>query len=145
LCVVKSKNGEKRTIPLNKRLFSLLKEKAKVTGIQDGYVFTNSAMNKVDSKNLRRAFYKALKRARIEDFRFHDLRHTFATRLVQAGIDLYKVARLLGHKDITMTQRYSHHCPESLRDGVNVLDQIQFSTNLAHSASKTAQGATEIP
>lgn len=56
------------------------------------------------------------------DFTFHDLRHTFATRLVQKGVDLYKVSKLLGHKDIATTQRYAHHYPESLRDGVNILD-----------------------
>jgi integrase len=60
---------------------------------------------------------------KIADFHFHDLRHTFATRLAQAGIDLYKIAKLLGHKDIKMTQRYSHHCPDSLRGGVEVLDK----------------------
>src|SRR3990170_3670345 len=53
----------------------------------------------------------------------HDLRHTFATRLVQSGIDLYTVAKLLGHKDIRMTQRYAHHCPESLRHGVDIWDR----------------------
>jgi integrase len=67
----------------------------------------------------------ALKKSRIEDFHFQDLRHTFATRLVQAGVGLYKVQRLLGHKSPMMTQRYAHHYPESLRDGVEVLDRIK--------------------
>jgi integrase len=70
-----------------------------------------------------RAYYGALEKAGIEDFTFHDLRHTFATRLVQRGVDLYKVQRLLGHKTPSMTQRYAHHCPDSLRDGVAVLDR----------------------
>jgi len=51
------------------------------------------------------------------------LRHAFATRLVQKGIDLYVVKELLGHKTITMTMRYAHHNPESLRHGVDVLDE----------------------
>jgi site-specific recombinase XerC len=46
-----------------------------------------------------------------------------STRLVKAGVDLYKVQRLLGHKSPVMTQRYAHHYPESLRDGVKILDQ----------------------
>jgi site-specific recombinase XerC len=65
------------------------------------------------------------------------MRHTFATRLVQRGVDLYKVQRLLGHKTSLMTQRYAHHSPESLREGVKVLDAPQpqrFSTNLAQEA-----------
>jgi len=49
---------------------------------------------------------------------FPNLRHTFVTRLVQAGVDLYKVQRLLGHKSPRMTQRCAHHYQESLRDGV---------------------------
>jgi site-specific recombinase XerD len=58
----------------------------------------------------------------IEDFRIHDLRHTFATRLVQNGVDLYRVKELLGHKTIAMTMRYAHLYPESLRSSVEVLD-----------------------
>ena len=120
LTVVRSKNGEKRTIPLNRRVLGLLEEKAKVRHIRSSLVFASEAGTKI--RNLHRGYYNALRRAKIEDFRFHDIRHTFATRLVQAGIDLYKVATLLGHKDIKMTQRYAHHYPESLRDGVEVLD-----------------------
>jgi site-specific recombinase XerD len=70
----------------------------------------------------------------LREIHLHDMRHTFAMRLVQRGVDLYKVHRLLGHKTSTMTQRYAHHSPESLRDGVNVLDEPQpkpVSTNLA--------------
>ena len=50
------------------------------------------------------------------------MRHSFATRLTQSDVDLYKISKLLGHKDIKMTQRYAHHCPDSLREGVEVLD-----------------------
>ncbi|MGA2954152.1 MAG: tyrosine-type recombinase/integrase, partial [Thermodesulfobacteriota bacterium] len=65
--------------------------------------------------------------------RFHDLRHTFATRLVQAGVDLYTVQKLGRWKNISMIMRYAHHYPESLRSGVEVLDRIgrKISTNLA--------------
>ncbi|MDP6584447.1 MAG: tyrosine-type recombinase/integrase, partial [Anaerolineales bacterium] len=58
----------------------------------------------------------------IEDFTFHGLRHTFATRLAQSGEDLYKISKLLGHKDISTTQRYAHHCSDSLRETVEVLE-----------------------
>jgi integrase len=86
-------------------------------------VFTTSQGTPIHARNLVRAFTTARKKAGLEDVRFHDLRHTFATRLVQAGVDLYRVQRLLGHKTPTMTQRYAHHSPESLRDGVRVLEQ----------------------
>lgn len=61
-----------------------------------------------------------LRKVGIENLWLRDLRHTFATRLAQAGVDLYKISKLLGHKDIKMTQRYPHHCPDSLRDGVEI-------------------------
>jgi integrase len=132
--VVKSKNGEKRTIPMNQKVFDLLKAKAKERKNDDKFVFASEAGTKILRRNLMRAFYHARDRAKIDDFTFHDLRHTFATRLAQSGVDLYKIQKLLGHKTITMTQRYSHHCPESLRSGVEVLDKI--STVLAQSNEK---------
>jgi len=136
--VVRSKNGEKRTIPLNRKAFAVCKAKALGREITKGYVFASEVGTKILARNLHRAFCDAKKRAEIEDFRFHDLRHTFATRLAQAGIDLYKIAKLLGHKDIKMTQRYSHHYHESLRDGVEVLDGLvqEESTNIAQSKEK---------
>ena len=52
---------------------------------------------------------------------------------MQAGVDSYKVQRLLGHKSPVMTQRYAHHSPESLRDGVNILDTVvPLVTKLGH-------------
>ena len=64
-------------------------------------------------KKIRNAFLLACNRAGIKNLRFHDLRHTFATRLVLAGVDLATVSKLLGHSSITMTMRYSHPTPEA--------------------------------
>jgi len=112
--VLKSKNGEKRSIPMSKTLCKTLQD-IKVRDIS-GRVFP------ISDRSLREAFKTALDKAGIENFRIHDLRHTFATRLVQNGVDLYKVKELLGHKTIAMTMRYAHHYPESLRASVEVLD-----------------------
>jgi len=139
--VFHSKNGERRTIPINQTVLSLLKEKSKVRPLKTNLVFHSGAYTRINVHNLRRAFISDLTKAGIEDFRFHDLRHTFATRLVQAGVDLYKVQRLLGHKSPTMTQRYAHHYPESLRDGVEILDRKEKSiTNLSQSGSEAGGG-----
>ncbi len=130
--VFRSKNGERRTIPVNTTVLDLLKSKhASRPGTID-LVFHSESQTHLDGSNIRRALTIALNSAKIQDLHFHDLRHTFATRMVQAGIDLYKVQRLLGHKSPIMTQRYAHHYPESLREGVDALDaRRSFSTNLA--------------
>ncbi|TLD40772.1 MAG: Tyrosine recombinase XerC [Candidatus Jettenia ecosi] len=85
-------------------------------------VFSGSAGTKIDGRNLERALDSVSKKAGIKDITPHTLRRTFATRMAQGGIDIYKIAKLLGHKDIRMTQRYAHHHPESLRDGVQILE-----------------------
>ena len=132
--VFRSKNGERRTIPVNQTVLTVLKEKAKVRSLKTDVIFCSKVFTPIESGHLRRSFRLALSKAQIDDFHFHDLRHTFATRLVQAGVDLYKVQRLLGHKSPIMTQRYAHHYPESLRDGVEILDRpARVSTHLAQS------------
>ena len=79
-------------------------------------------IEKINPQSLRYYFCKAMRIAGIKQFRWHDLSHTLSTRLAQSGVDLYKISKLLGHKDIKMTQRYAHHCPDSLRDGVEILE-----------------------
>jgi integrase len=119
--ILKSKNGERRTIPLNERALEVLRSQKRVRSIRSDLVFYNENHGEYDYSDLERAFRRALAKAGITDFRFHDLRHCFATKLVQAGVDLYKVQPLLGHKTPLMTQRYAHHYPESLRSGVELL------------------------
>ena len=72
-------------------------------------VFVNEAGHSREARNLLRAFYPAMRKAGIERFRFHDLRHTFATRLIQAGVDVYTVQTLGRWKTIAMVLRYAHH------------------------------------
>ena len=102
----------------------VLKARAKVRSRNTDYVFYNGAGNRRDARNLLRAFYPAMKQADVRRFRFHDLRHTFATRLVQAGADIYTVQKLGRWKTISMVQRYAHHHSESLRAGIEMLDRL---------------------
>jgi len=122
ILIKETKNGKPRTIPLNKTAFDILERKAKVVSIKNQIVFHSKAGTKINKHNLRRAFVIAMGRAGIEGFTFHGLRHTFATRLAQSGEDLYKISKLLGHMDIKTTQRYAHHCSDSLRKTVEVLE-----------------------
>jgi site-specific recombinase XerC len=84
-------------------------------------------------KKLQRAFNKACELAQIDNFHFHDLRHTFASYLRQRGVDLHTIQKLLGHKDGRMTQRYAHLCVDNLRDAVSVLNQRKGAQKGAHS------------
>jgi site-specific recombinase XerD len=78
--------------------------------------------NPINPDRVCSSFRRAVKRAGIENFRFHDLRHDFASSLVQRGHDLYIVQQLLGHKDGRMTQRYAHLKLETLRNAVESLE-----------------------
>jgi site-specific recombinase XerD len=132
IVTTRKKTNATRTIPINMTVRELLNRKLKVNSIQrSSFVFFNRAGNMIDTGKLKSQFIKAVKEAGIEHFRFHDLRHTFATRLAQAGVDLYKISKLLGHKDISTTQRYAHHYPESLRSSVEVLDSATICYNSA--------------
>jgi integrase len=136
ISVTKTKNKDPKTLPMNQTVYEIFLKKSKVISLS-GYVFGTGNGTMVRTRNMLREFYKALKKARITNFRFHDLRHSFATRLVQAGVDLYSVAKLLGHRDITTTQRYAHHCPESLRQSVNILDNCyNFATVKEYNSCK---------
>jgi site-specific recombinase XerD len=72
-------------------------------------------------QDIKTAFLRVLKAAKITGFRFHDLRHSFASKLVQAGVDLNTTRELLGHAALTMTLRYSHLAPGHRRAAVDKL------------------------
>jgi len=137
LTILEQKNKGKDTQPFNEQVLEVLKARYKIRSIVSNLVFFDSEGKEYDGRHVLKVFKRTVKLAKIADCRVHDLRHTFATRLVQAGVDLYKVQKLLRHKSPIMTQRYAHHYSESLRDGVDTLDRI--STNLAQSKEKGLQ------
>ena len=118
------KNKTPRSIPINETIFEMLKKKFKVKSILTDLVFYNTETHAMFHKtSADHAFRVATAKAGIENFRFHDLRHTAATRMVQDGADIYQVQVILGHKSPVMTQRYAHHSVESLRNAVARLDR----------------------
>ena len=127
--VLGEKTEERRVIPLTQKAFELLKTKERgrsnVRPLKGDFVFTHPARRKVNFHTLRTAFEAAVGKAKIEGFRFHDLRHTFASRLAQSGTDPYTIQRLMGHKSFVTTQRYAHHYSESLRKGIAALDEFR--------------------
>jgi len=116
-----TKNGERREIPINDTLRGTLQ--GIVRRIDVPYVFYESKTGKPFSE-VKRSFNTALRKAKIHDFHFHDLRHTFASHLVMAGVDLTTVKELLGHKTLTMTLRYAHLSPGHKVKAVDVLDGV---------------------
>lgn len=109
-----AKNGQTRRIPLNAEAAAILQawRQFRSRRASAARVFPGS-----DGEGLQRidkAWRSLIEIAGIENFRFHDLRHHFASRLVQSGIDLNTVRELLGHADITMVLRYAHMSPDRL-------------------------------
>lgn len=111
-----TKNGEKREVYLNelarKALIAVRKH------LNSPYIFCGP--NGKPYTNVRRSFFTALKKCGINDFHFHDLRHTFASQLVMAGIDLNTVRDLMGHKSIEMTLRYAHLSPDHKKRAIEI-------------------------
>jgi integrase len=116
-----AKNGEARSVPMNDVLTATLKA-IRMNATVDGVVFCSR--NGTPYKSFRSAFERAVQKAGLIDFTFHDLRHTFASRLVMSGVDLPTVKELLGHKDISMTLRYTHLSTDHKQHAVRLLEQF---------------------
>jgi integrase len=105
-----AKSGTTRVVALNVEAVSVLKAWQPRPADADAFVFQNAEGDSLGG--IKTAFLKLLQDAKIVGFRFHDLRHDFASKLVQAGVDLNTVRELLGHADLKMTLRYAHLAPE---------------------------------
>lgn len=104
-----TKNGEKRVIPLVGEAASLLQERFKERNPLETRVFPPTARaKKATYLDLRNPWEAALKVAGIEDFHWHDLRHTAASYLAMSGVSLVEIAKVLGHRTLQMVSRYSH-------------------------------------
>jgi integrase len=119
--VEKTKSGKVRFININGPLFGEL-SKLRATANGSSYVLPNQGTGK-PYVCLHRSYTTACKKAGITGLRFHDLRHTFATRLVQGGVDIETVRSLLGHYSIVLTQRYTHSSNEMKQRAVDILVQ----------------------
>ena len=121
-----AKNGERRSIPINRELRWVL-EQLKAKAGDSTQVFLNTFGKPY--KLVSTVFDEAVERAGMEDFHFHDLRHTFASRLVMAGVDLRTVQVLMAHKTINMTLRYSHLAPDHLKKAIESLNRQKTPIN----------------
>jgi integrase len=109
-----------RIIPMNATVHTLLSDLLKKT--TSPLVFPSNRKPGEKLLDVKKGFKKAVQLAGIPHFRFHDMRHTFATRLVRAGVDIVSVQHLLGHSKITMTARYAHSLADAKIAAVTKLD-----------------------
>jgi integrase len=117
--IPKAKNGEARHVPLTSIVRTILSRRTRSLDAS-ALVFPNSEGHR-DLRWAKKIVPAALRAAQIEDFRFHDLRHTFASRLAMEGVGLMTIRELMGHKTMAMTLRYSHLSPGHRRTAIEGL------------------------
>jgi integrase len=106
LALHETKNNERRVVPIVGYALEVLSEHGKIRNIESDYVFPKCAQN--GQTAIRKAWQKAVGEAKLENFRFHDLRHTAASYLAMNGATLAEIAEVLGHKTLLMVKRYAH-------------------------------------
>lgn len=142
-----TKTKEARQVPVNDDLARLFKDIRKEQQLRSEHVFTyRKSEDKLKNAepvrkrkgpapvpesitNVKSSFKSTLKRAGIEDFRFHDLRHTFASHFIMRGGTIKELQEILGHKTIQMTMRYAHLSQEHKKKAVNLLNGLTASKN----------------
>jgi integrase len=146
----KTKSGKARHIPLNAIACNALQDrkraqqdyaaKKKEKGVDHAdQVFVFRDAGRDPQHNYRRWFNEALTEARIKDYSWHCNRHTFASRLVMAGVDLRTVAELMGHGSIQMTMRYAHLAPQHNRAAVDRLVPLSVPRRAAKKSTRSAK------
>jgi len=135
LTIQRSKHGSARHIPLNQsaiRALETVRERTLATGFVCG-----------GAPGPRLWFEPVVSKANVADFHWHDLRHTFASRLTMAGVDLRTVQELMGHKTIAMTVRYSHLAPKHTLAAVERLDATPEQTAEPEPKNTDTPGQTD--
>ncbi|MCB2199020.1 site-specific integrase [bacterium] len=125
LTFTETKNKEIRTVPIRGYALELIRERGRVQRLDTDLVFPG---RKLPTKpvSVRGAFENALEEAGIEDFRWHDLRHTAASYLAMDGANASTIAAVLGHKTLAMVKRYAHLSEDSLGLQIESMNKSLF-------------------
>jgi site-specific recombinase XerD len=142
--LLKTKNGSGRVIPLNSAALGAFERQSEFSG-HAAMVFLADGGKPLIRKPIRRWFEETLVKAQIRDFSWHRLRHTFASRLVMAGVALKAVQELMGHKTIQMTARHAHLSPDHLQSAVELISGAKPAKQPLEkrTATKTATGTNK--
>lgn len=139
-----TKTASRRTVPLNEGALGALRGRLAFRAMHcpgSPWVFSHQDGKRIG--DIKHAFATACRRSGIEDFRIHDLRHTCAAWLIQAGASLAEVRDVLGHSTVRMTERYAHLAPENIRSALARLDGEPVTlavTPVLEDVSKTTAG-----
>jgi integrase len=142
--LTETKSGKARQIPINDRLTEMFREVRRGNQLKSAYVFCDSQGRRF--LEVKRSFTSACRRAGIEDFRFHDLRHTFASHFLMRGGSLKALQEILGHADIKMTMRYAHLSNAHLKESISLLNSLTTGkemVNIPHQ-NKKADSLTSV-
>ncbi len=133
----KTKNGERRMLPLTEAIEKIL-TLCRQTDISLGLIFKpTSPTNRSGVVDIRNAFIKALKKAQISNFRFHDIRHASASYLAMNGATQGELMAILGHKTPTMTRRYTHY---SQKHVATLMERMQANLISERNCGKAVEG-----
>ena len=124
LYLPRTKNGDPRDVPLNGTALQALEQLRSES--QGDFVFP-------DAESPRGCFLGAVERAALKNYTWHCNRHTFASRLVMAGVDLHTVGELLGHSTAQMTKRYAHLSVNHKQSAVERISGVPGATRTASS------------
>jgi integrase len=118
-----SKNGKKELVDINDDAADVLLSWQKQNTSADKNELVFSEVKGSRYMYLHREWQAVLKEAGIENFRWHDMRHDFASQLVMAGVDIYTVCKMLNHSDVKITMKYAHLAPDRMKNAVQVLNR----------------------
>ena len=132
-----TKNGESRVVRLSETVRALLRELP--SRFHGGHVFRNHGGKPIHRDGLTWSFRRAVRLACLQGFRFHDLRHSAASFLVQAGVSLNTVREILGHRSLAMTLRYAHLAPDHQAEAMAAMDDVATESRTC-GPSRSSQG-----